>query len=93
MIINESEVSHTKQMWQVLLLSSLLFCTNTVFNATIQTLVTEATLCHGGTQELVKIFNHIGAATSLDTSQRLAIQVVHSRVVQGILPELKVLLV
>ena len=51
-------------------------------------LVTEATLCHGGTHELAKILNRIGAAASL-TNQRLATQVVQSRRVRGILPEIE----
>ena len=54
----------------------------------LQTLVTEATLCHGSTQELVKILNRIGTASSIDTSQRLATQVVESRIIEGIVPEL-----
>ena len=85
----EAEVRQTKQMRQLFLLSSLLFCTNTQCSMPLHILVTEATLCHGGTQELVKMLNRIGAGSSIDTSQRLATQVVHSRIVKGILPELE----
>ena len=56
-------------MRQLFILSTVLFCTSTQCSV-LQTLLTEATLCHGGTQELVKILNRIGAATSIDTSQR-----------------------
>ena len=66
-----------------------MFCTNTQCSMPFHMLVTEATLCHGGTLELVKILNRIGAAASIDTNQRLATQVVHSRIVQGILPEIE----
>lgn len=39
-------------------------------------LLWEAILCHGGSQQLVNIFNRIGAAAALDTSQRISTQVV-----------------
>ena len=86
---DQAEVNQTKKMRQLFLLASLLFCTNTQCSMPFHTLVTEATLCHGGTHELVKILNRIGAAASIDTSQRLAMQVVDSRKVNGILPELE----
>ena len=86
---NESEVSQTKQMRKLFIMSLLLFCTNTQCSMPFHMLVTEATLCHGGTHELVKILNRIGAAASLDTNQRLATQVVQSRRVRGILPEIE----
>ena len=81
-----------KQCTIPVLLSSLLFCTNTQCSMPLHTRVTEATLCHGGTQELVKTLNRIGAGASIDTSQCLATQVVHSRIVQGILPEFEKML-
>ena len=78
--------THTKSMCQLFILSTILFCTNSQCS-TLQTLLTEATLCYGGTQELIKILNRIGATTSLDTSQRMAI-VVETRIIKGIVPEL-----
>lgn len=49
----------------------------------------KAILCHGGSHELVKIFNRLGAAASLDTCLRLATQVVQDRMANGIKPELE----
>lgn len=83
-----TDTNHTKHMRQLFLLSSILFCTNTQCSMPLHTLVTEATLCHGGTQELVKILNRLGVGSSLDTNQRLATQVVHSRIARGVVPEL-----
>jgi len=54
------------------------------------TVLTEAILCNGGSHELVKIFNRIGAVASLDTNLRLATQVVQARIAHGVLPELAV---
>ena len=85
---DETDVTQTKQIRQVFLLASVLFCTNVQCSMPMHTLVTEATICHGGTQELVKILNRIGVASSIDTSQRLATNVVRSRIIRGILPEL-----
>ena len=85
---SEEEVSQKKQMQLLFLISSILFCTNSQCSTPFHTLVTEATLCLGGTQELVKILNRVGAAASIDTNQRLAMQVVESRRIQGILPEI-----
>ena len=52
------------------------------------TLLTEAILCHGGSQELVRILNQVGAVASLETSHRLATLVVQQRIARGIQPEL-----
>ena len=51
-------------------------------------LITEAVLCHGGTQQLVRILNRLGAAACLDTVNRLATQVVEKRVSSGTLSDL-----
>ena len=48
----------------------------------------EATLCEGGTQELVKIINCVGAVASIDTNQCVATQEVQVRVSQGIFSEI-----
>ena len=85
---NEAEVSHTKQVRQLYILSLVLFCTNTHCSMPFHTLLTETTLCHGGTQELVKILNRVGAIASIDTHQRLATQVVQERIAQGVLPHI-----
>ena len=70
------------------LLASILFCTNAQCSMPTHALVTEATICHRGTQELVNILNRIGVAASIDTSQQLATSVVSYRIDRGILPEL-----
>ena len=66
-------------------LLNAILCQYTVLHA----LLTEATLCHGGTQELVKILNRVGAVASIDTNQHLATQVVQARMARGVLPELE----
>ena len=81
---NEAEVSQTKQVRQLYFLSLLLFCTNTQCSMPFHSLLTEATLCHGGEQELVKVLNRVGATASIDTHQRLATQV-QERIAQGVL--------
>lgn len=62
---------------------TVLFCTNSQCSMPSHTIMTEATLCHGGSQELVKILSHVGAAASIDTNQRLAMQVVESQRFRG----------
>ena len=74
-------------MRQLFILATILFCTNSQCS-TLQTLLTEVTLCYGGTQELIKVLNRIGATTSLDTSQRIATHVVETRIIKGMVPEL-----
>ena len=76
-------------MRQLYILSLVLFCTNTVCSMPFHSLLTEATLCHGGSQELVKILNRVGAIASIDTHQHLATQVVKERISQGILPHIE----
>ena len=70
-------------------LSVLAFCTNTTSCALLHILVTEAVLCHGGTLELVKILNRIGAAASIETVNRLATHVVQKRLSDGVQSELE----
>lgn len=55
------------------------FCTNSYFSTPRHVLVTEAVLCHGGTQELA-ILNRLGAAACLDTANRLATHTVKTMV-------------
>ena len=52
-------------------------------------LLTEAIICHGGSLELVRILNRVGAVASLDTSNRLATFVVQQRITRGIVHELQ----
>ena len=86
---SETGVNQVKQVRQLFLLSSLLYCTNTQCSMPLHALLTEAILCHGGTQELVHILNRVGAVASIDTNQRLATQVVQARIENGILPEIE----
>ena len=85
---SESDLAHTKQLRQLYIISLVLFCTNTQYSMPFHSLLTEATLCHGGTHELVKILNRVGAIASIDTQQRLATQVVQERMAQGVLPHI-----
>ena len=51
-------------------------------------LLPEAILCHGKSLQLVRIFNCIGTAASIDTTSQLATQVSKKRIAHGIKPKL-----
>ena len=51
-------------------------------------LLTESVLCHGGSLELLKVLNRVGAVASLDTCNHLATHVVQKRILRGIKPEI-----
>ena len=70
-------------------LSVLQFCTNITCSAPLHILITEAVLCHGGSLELVRILNRLGAAASVETVNRLATYIVQARINTGIKPELE----
>ena len=46
--------------------------------------VTDTILCHGGSLELVRIMNRVGAVASIDTASRLATSVVSTRISRGV---------
>ena len=79
---------HTRNVRLFYALSVLVFCTSATCNTPLHVLVTEAVLCHGGTQELVRILNRLGAAVCLDTVNRLATHVVEKRISKGVLSDL-----
>lgn len=54
----------------------------------IQFLLTDTVVCLGGSSELVKILNRLGAAISLDTHKRIATWVAAERLNRGIMNEL-----
>ncbi len=58
-------------------------------SAPLHVALTESILCHGGTQELIRILNRLGAAASLDTVNRLATNVVTKRIAEGVSADLK----
>ena len=64
-------------------LSVLQFCTNSTCSAPLHILVTESVICHGGTLELVRVLNRLGAAASIDTVNRLATHFVQTRLSEG----------
>ena len=66
-----------------------MFCTNNTCSAPLHVLLTEAVLCHGGTVELVKILNRLGAVASLDTVNRLSTHIVQTRLHEGVKSDLK----
>ena len=70
-------------------LSVLQFCTNSTCSAPLHILVTESVICHGGTLELVRILNRLGAAASIDTVNCLATHVVQIHLSEGIKPDLE----
>ena len=55
----------------------------------LQYLLSDAILCLGGSTELVKLFNRIGAVSSLDTHDRVATCAVEDRIARGISCELE----
>ncbi len=61
----------------------------TLVRAPLHVALTESIICHGGTQELVRILNRVGAAASLDTVNRLATKVVTKRIAEGVSADLK----
>ena len=50
--------------------------------------LTEAILCHRGTQKLVTILNRIGAVSSIETANRRAVKVVENRMEKWIKAQL-----
>ena len=64
----------------------LLFNTNSSCCMPLHFLLTEAILCHGGSMELVCLFNRLGIEASLDTNSRYATYVVEKRITEGIKP-------
>ena len=79
----------TKSIRLFYALCVLQFCTNTTVSSTLHITLTEAILCHGGSLELVRILNRVGAVASLDTANRLATYIVDKRITEGIHPELQ----
>ena len=78
----------SKSMKQLYCLCTLFFCTNSQCNMPLQYLLADAILCMGGSTELVKMLNRIGAVASLDTHDRMATLVVNQRINKGIHNEL-----
>ena len=76
------------QIRQVYAICVLLFCTNNLCSMPLHVLLTESVLCHGGSLELVKVLNRVGAVASFDTCNRLATRVVQQQILRGIKPEL-----
>lgn len=71
-------------MKQLYCLSTILFCTNPQCNMPLQYLLSDAILCLGGSTELVKLLNRIGAVASLDTHDRVVTCAVKDRIAKGI---------
>ena len=51
--------------------------------------LTEAILCHGGSMELVKLFNRFGMVSSLDTNNQIATCIVQKRTTEEIKPSIQ----
>ena len=77
-----------KSLKQLYCLSTIFFCTNNQCNMPLQYMLSDAILCLGGSTELVKILNRIGAVASLDTHNRVATCAVARRIANGIRAEL-----
>ena len=85
----QTDMNTTKNIRLFYALSVLVFCTNNTCSAPLHILLTEAVLCHGGTLELVRILNRLGAVASIDTVNRLATHVVQKRQSEGVKSDLK----
>ena len=79
-----------KTIKQLYCLSTIFYVTNHKCSMPLQYLLADALLCLGGSTELLKIFNRIGAVASLDTHDRVATSAVIKRITDGIGPELEV---
>ena len=66
----------------------VLFTTSRSCSMPLHVLLTDTILCHGGSLELVRIMNRVGAVTSIDTASRLATSVVSTRISRGVKREL-----
>ena len=73
-----------KVIRQVYAMCILLFTTNHSCSMPLHVLVTDTILCHGGSLQLVRIMNRVGAVVSIDTASRLATSVVSTRISRGI---------
>ena len=78
----------TKFIRQLYSLCVLLFCTESTCSTPLHILLTKAIQCYGGSLELIRIFNRIGAVASLDTCDHLSTSVVHKRLLLGTEQEL-----
>ena len=85
---NSSGTLKSKSMKQLYCLCTLFFRTNSQCNMPLQYLLADAVFCMGGSTELVKMLNRIGAIASLDTHDRMATLVVTQRINKGIHNEL-----
>ena len=79
-------ISQEKQIKHFYALCLLLFNTNTMCTMPFHFTLTEAILCHGGSSELVNLFNKLGIVSSLDTNNRIATSIVEMRTKEGIKP-------
>jgi len=90
-IKNPSEIgvqSVRKPIRQLYCLSVVMFCINPRCNVPFHLQLTDTILIHGGTLELVQIFNHIGAVASLETHEDLLKAVAKARKEHGVHREL-----
>ena len=69
---DENESLTIKKLRHFYILGVILFCTNTTCSMPLHVVLTEAIICHGGSLELVRILNRVGAVASIDTNSRLA---------------------
>lgn len=79
----DDDESNVKTIRQFYALCVLIFNTNNSCSAPLHVMLSEAILSNLGNLELVRIMNRIGAVASLDTSNRLATQVVQIRMRRG----------
>ena len=55
----------------------------------LHVVLTEVIICHGGSLELVRILNRVGAVASINTNSLLATCIVEDRIKHGIRPQLQ----
>ena len=73
---------------QLYAVSVLLFITDNTCCMPFHIPLVETVLSHGGSHELARVLNRLGACASLETAKRLSTMVVHERICRGIVPEL-----
>ena len=84
-----SELPHTKKLRCFYCVCVMLFCTNNQCSMLAHILLTDIVDSHGGTTELIRILNRLGAVASNDTHARYMETIVEKRRSFGIVTQLK----
>jgi len=80
--------TQAKSIRQLYCLAVVMFCINPRCNFPFHVPLTDAIVTHGGTLELVHLFNRVGAVASVEAHERLMKSVVKAREKQGYFADL-----